>query len=321
MKNILIILLLLLYCSCTQITMNYPETRKVNVSDTFYSVVVEDPYRWLEDDNSEETAQWVEAQNEVTFGYLNGLPGREKINARLTELWNYPKTGTPFEVSGRWFVFKNDGLQNQYVLFTMQTPDSEPVVILDPNLLSEDGTVAFAGMDVSPDGKYLVYKIARSGSDWNEIFVKDIESGELLTDHIEWVKFSGIACFGNGFFYSAYDKPEEGQELSKANTGQKIFFHELNTAQEEDKLIFSNPENPRRMYQAGIDEKREHLFIIESESTSGNGLYYKSLKSPNSKLIHIAKGFENDYSPVEVVDDKILILTNDNAPKFRLVAV
>ncbi|MCF8359676.1 MAG: prolyl oligopeptidase family serine peptidase [Prolixibacteraceae bacterium] len=320
MKKCLIILSIFLY-SCTSETMNYPETKKEPVTDTFYNVAVEDPYRWIEDDNADETAEWVKAQNEVTFGYLNKLPGREKINSRLTELWNYPKTGTPFEISGRWFVFKNNGLQNQYVLYTMNSPDDEPVVLLDPNLLSEDGTVAFAGMDVSPDGKYLVYKIARSGSDWNEIFVKEIETGEMLPDHIEWVKFSGVACYNDGFFYSAYDKPEEGEELSKSNKGQKIFFHRFNTEQDNDKLIFSNPDQPKRMYQAGLDEKREHLFIIESESTSGNGLYYKSMKKTGSDFIQLAKGFENDYSPVEVIDGKVLILTNDNAPKFRLIAI
>jgi prolyl oligopeptidase len=321
MKNLIPFFLILMTYSCVKPVINYPLTQKDNVVDSFYGEAVEDPYRWLEDDNSEQTAAWVKAQNEVTFNYLETLPNRDKINKRLTELWNYPKTGTPFNVSGRWFVFKNDGLQNQYVLYTMDDLDSEPYVILDPNALSEDGTVAFAGMDVSPDGKYMVYKIARSGSDWNEVFVKNIETGELLDDHIQWVKFSGISCYSDGFFYSAYDQPEEGKALSKANEGQKIFFHHYATAQSDDKLIFSNSDYPQRMYGAGLDDKKEFLFIIESESTSGNGLYIKKLNQPDSKIIKLADGFEKEYDPLEVIDGKVLVRTNDGAPKYRVVQI
>ncbi|HPR32916.1 MAG TPA: prolyl oligopeptidase family serine peptidase [Prolixibacteraceae bacterium] len=321
MKNLCLLLFITMVYSCSKSGMNYPETTKVPAADSLYGTFVEDPYRWLEDDNSEETAAWVEAQNKVTFDYLNQLPGREKIKARLTELWNFPKAGTPFQISGRWFMYKNDGLQNQSVLYTMDTPDDEAVVLLDPNSLSEDGTIALAGMDVSPDGNYLVYKIARSGSDWNEIFVKDIDSGELLGDHIQWVKFSGISCFRNGFFYSAYDRPSEGKELSVANTGQKIFFHQYGQSQENDELIFSNPDHPKRNSSAGLDEKREHMFIFESESTSGNSLLYKSLLQPGAKLISIAPGFEYDYLPVEMNKGRILVLTNDGAPRYRLVSI
>lgn len=321
MKKITPIAFILIAYSCTSTDMKYPETRKDNVVDTFYNVAVEDPYRWLEDDNSPETAEWVKAQNEVTFKYLEGLPGRDEIKQRLTELWDYPKTGAPFNKSGRWFVFKNDGLQNQYVLFTMDSLDSEPYVILDPNKLSDDGTVAYAGMDVSPDGKYLVYKIARSGSDWNEIFVMDIATKELLNDHIEWAKFSGVSCFKDGFFYSAYDKPEKGQELSNANKGQKIYFHKYGSVQSDDELIFSNPDQPQRMYTASVDEKQENLFIFESESTSGNGLYIKSLKDKKAKLIQLAEGFESDFTPIEIVDGKVLVMTNSGAPKYRVIAI
>lgn len=320
MKNLAFIVFTLLMYACTNTKMEYPETRKDNVVDTFYNVAVEDPYRWLEDDNSDETAEWVEAQNKVTFAYLEALPGREEIKSRLTELWDYPKVGSPFKISGRWFIFKNDGLQNQSVLYLMKNLDSEPEVLLDPNQLSDDGTVAYAGMDVTPDGKYMVYKIARSGSDWNEIFVMDIDTREMLEDHIEWVKFSALACYKDGFFYSAYDQPEDGQELSDSNKGQKVYYHKIGTSQEEDELVFSNPENPKRMYRAFLDESREHLFVYESESTSGNGLFYKNLKS-ESKFIALADGFESDYSPISVVDGKVLLLTNHNAPKYSVVAV
>ncbi len=321
MKRASIILIFpLLYC-CTSNKMNYPITKKVNVVDTFYNTPVEDPYRWLENDTTAETASWVKAQNQVTFDYLETLPNRKEIKARLTELWDYPKTGTPFNISDRWFIFKNNGLQNQNVLYTMDSLEGEPYILLDPNTLSKDGTVAFSGMDVSPDGKYLVYKIARSGSDWNEIFIKEISSGKMLEDHIEWAKFSEVACFEDGFFYSAYDKPLSGNELSETNTGQKIYFHKYGTKQSNDQLIFSNPSMPSRMYTASLDEKREYLIIFETESTSGNGLYIKNLKKSNSKIIKLVDGFEFDYQAVDVVDNKILVVTNDSAPKFRLIAI
>src|SRR5574344_1593145 len=321
MKRASIILIFpLLYC-CTSNKMNYPITKKVNVVDTFYNTSVEDPYRWLENDTTAETASWVKAQNQVTFDYLETLPNRKEIKARLTELWDYPKTGTPFNISDRWFIFKNNGLQNQNVLYTMDSLEGEPYIWLDPNTLSKDGTVAFSGMDVSPDGKYLVYKIARSGSDWNEIFIKEISSGKMLEDHIEWAKFSEVACFEDGFFYSAYDKPEPGNELSETNSGQKIYFHKYGTKQSNDELIFSNPSMPSRMYGANLEEKREYLIITETESTSGNGLYIKNLKKPNSKIIKLADGFEFDYQAVDIVDNKILVVTNDSAPKLRLIAI
>lgn len=321
MKNLLPLVVILMSYSCTPHKISHPEIRKVSVIDTFYNVAVQDPYRWLEDDNSDETAAWVKAQNEVTFNYLETLPGRDQIKKRLTELWDYPKMEAPFNVSGKWFVFRNNGLQNQDVLYMLGELNAEPSVLLDPNLLSNDGTVAYNGMDVSPDGKYLVYKIARSGSDWNEIFVKDIQTGELLPDHLYWVKFSEIACFGNGFFYSAYNKPAIGEELSVSNKGQKIYYHRYGEEQSSDELIFNNPDMPQRMYGVSVDRSREYLFIIETESTSGNGLYIKSLLKKDAGIIQLAQGFENDFVPIEVVDEKVLVLTNYNAPKYRLISI
>jgi prolyl oligopeptidase len=321
MKNSYLLFFITILFNCSTQVMKYPVTKKTPLIDTFYKIAVEDPYRWLEDDNSVETAEWVKKQNEVTFNYLNKLPYRDKINKRLTELWDNPKTLTPFYHSGRWFVFKNNGLQNQNVLYLIDDFKTAPKLLLDPNLLSTDGTIAFSQMDVSPDGKLLVYQIARSGSDWNEIFVKNIETGEMLPDHIEWVKFSGLACYNNGFFYSSYDRPENGTELSKLNSGQKIFFHRYGTLQEKDEMFFSNPSMPQRMYTATIDEQRKNLFIIESESTSGNGLYLKQLDKPNSKIIKLADGFENDYIPIEQLNGVILVFTNDSAPKYRVVSI
>ncbi|HKK82331.1 MAG TPA: hypothetical protein VJ909_08780, partial [Prolixibacteraceae bacterium] len=319
MKILIPIIILSMMFSCNNSKLDYPETRKADAVDTFYGVSIEDPYRWLEDDNSDETAEWVKAQNEVTFEYLESLPGRERIEKRLTELWNYPKAGTPFNISGRWFIFKNSGLQNQSVLYTMDSPDDDPTVLLDPNKLSEDGTVALSGLDVSPCGRYLVYMIARSGSDWNEIFVKDMETGDMLDDHVEWVKFSGVSCYENGFFYSAYDQPKEGEELSMSNKGQKIYFHVYGSTQQDDELIFSNPEQPNRMYSAEIDSRHQYLLITESESTSGNGLYIKKLGQSNSPIIQLAKGFDSEFFPVEIADERLLVNTNYKAPKYRIV--
>lgn len=320
-KKIAIAYCCLILLGCKSEVMTYPESKKDDVKDTLWGVVVEDPYRWLEDDNSDETKAWVEAQNKVTFDYLEKLPYREAIKARLTQLWDYPKTGTPFNVSGRWFVFKNDGLQNQSVLYIMNDPKEEPRLLLDPNKLSDDGTVAFSGMDVTPDGKTLVYKIARSGSDWNEIFAMDIETGNLLSDHIKWVKFSGVSCYDDGFFYSAYDEPKKGSELSSQNQAQKVFFHKLGTNQTEDKLIYSNPTNASRMYGAGMDETRKYLFITESESTSGNGLYIQDLTKKNAPIVHLAAGFDYDYSPIAVIDGNVLVNTNDGAPKYHIISI
>lgn len=299
----------------------YPETKKVDQVDTYFGVEVPDPYRWLEDDNSEETAQWVDAQNKVTSQYLSLIPYRDKIKQRLKEVWNYEKVYTPFQNGGYYFFEKNDGLQDQDVLYIQESLDSEPRVILDPNKLSEDGTVALTNVEVSMDGKYLAYGIARGGSDWNEIFVKNIETGEQLDDHIQWVKFSGISWYNDGFFYSRYPKPEEGSELSVSNINKKLYYHKLGTPQSEDEIFYENPEHPERNLYAETTEDQQCLVLYESESTSGNAMYMKDLTKEDSQFVPIAEGFENDYYMVGKMDNKILIYTNDNAPMYRLISV
>lgn len=320
MKKLLIFMSACLLIGCKTNNMNYPETKKGEVKDTLFGVVVEDPYRWLEDDNSEETKMWVKAQNELTFGYLNKLPGRSVIKNRLTELWDYPKSTTPFSKGDRWFIYKNDGLQNQNVLYTMADPSDEPRLLLDPNTLSDDGTVAFTYMDVTADGKTLVYMIARSGSDWSEIYAMDIESGKQLPDHIMWVKFSNLSCDEKGFYYSAYDQPEVGSELSSQNKGQKIYYHTLGTEQNADKLIYSNPSNPSRMYGADLTRDQDYLIITETESTSGNGLYIKDLKKKDAPIVKLYDGFDSDYFLIDIVDGNAIIMTNDGASKYKIVS-
>ena len=322
---LLSVFFLILSCNETknQNTMKfeYPETKKVDTTDTYFGVEVADPYRWLEDDNSEETKAWVIAQNEVTFNYLHEIPFRQKLIDRLTEIYNYERYSTPFKKGKKYFFFKNDGLQNQSVLYIQDDIEAEATELLDPNKLSEDGTVALAGTAISKDGKYLAYSIARSGSDWNEIYVKNIETKEILSDHIEWVKFSGTAWYKDGFFYSCYEKPEEGTELTKASENQKVYYHKIGTSQAEDELIFQNPDEPKRGYQASVSKDEKILILSEWESTSGNGLYFKDLTKINSEIILLAEGFDYDYSFVDFVDNKLLIQTNQDAPKYKLVSV
>lgn len=301
-----------------QQTFKYPETRKVDTVDNYFGEQVADPYRWLEDDRSEETAQWVKAQNKVTFEYLDAIPFRDKIKERLTELWNYPKTTTPFKEGGRYFFFKNDGLQNQSVLYVQEDLEAEAEVLLDPNTLSEDGTVALAGMAVSHNGEYLAYAISRGGSDWREIFVKNIETGEQLEDHLKWSKFSNISWYKNGFFYSRYDEPK-GSELSKKNTYHKVYYHELGTKQSEDELLFENANEPLRNYRTDITDDEKYLFIYETESTSGNNLFVHNLET--KVTTQLTTGFNYDYLVLDHIDDNLIVLTNYKAPKYKLIKI
>jgi prolyl oligopeptidase len=299
----------------------YPPTKKGDVKDTIFGTVVEDPYRWLEDDNSTETAEWVKAQNELTFGYLAKLPYRDQIKARLTELWDYPKLETPFKEAGIYFFKKNNGLQNQSVLYMTKDLNAEPTVLLDPNSLSADGTKSLTGIEISNNGKYLIYQVAQSGSDWNEIFVKNIETGELLPDHIVWVKFSGISWYKDGFFYSAYDKPEAGSELSKANEFQKVYFHKLGTEQTADQLILSDPTNPKMMFGAGMTEDKRFLLILKSKGTHGNELEFKDLSKTNSDFVPVTRSFDDEFNPIDNLGDDLFVLTNYKAPKYRLIKI
>jgi len=322
MKRVIIPFLALTFMmSCSEKPIQYPPTKKGDVKDTIFGTVVEDPYRWLEDDNSAETAEWVKVQNQLTFGYLEKLPYREQIKSRLTELWDYPKYGTPFKEAGKYFFYKNNGLQNQSVLYMTTDLAAEPTVLLDPNTLSDDGTIALAGIEISNDGKYLIYLVAKSGSDWNEIFVKNIETGEMLPDHLQWVKFSGASWCTDGFYYSAYDKPEAGSELSKANEFQKVYFHKLGTEQSADQLIVSDPTNPKHMFGAGLTEDKRFLVVSKSIGTHGNALDFKDLSKKNSGFVNLMNSYEFEFNAVDNLGDDLYVLTNYKAPKYRLVKI
>ncbi|MCB0821871.1 MAG: S9 family peptidase [Bacteroidales bacterium] len=299
----------------------YPVAKKVDTIDVYFGHQVADPYRWLEDDNSPETEAWVNAENEVTFGYLEQIPFRNKIKERLEQIWDYPKYGVPFKEGNNFYFFKNDGMQNQYVIYKQTALEAEPEVFLDPNTFSEDGTVALSGLEFNHDGTLLAYSISKSGSDWSEIYVMDVETKNLLDDHLEWIKFSGTSWKGDGFYYSRYDEPKEGDELKASNEYHKVYYHKIGTAQSEDKLIYKNDEYPKRNYYAGTTDDESFLFMSESAGTSGNALWVKKLDGSQDDFTLVAEGFENEYNVIDNLGEQLLIMTNDGAPKWQLVLV
>jgi prolyl oligopeptidase len=301
--------------------LSYPETRMDDVVDIYFGVEVTDPYRWLEDDNSDETKAWVIAQNNVTFNYLERIPFRQKINERLTGLWNYERYTTPWKEGKYYFYFYNDGTQNQNVLYVKDGVDGEHRVLLDPNAMSEDGTVSISGIGVSKNTRYLAYSISRAGSDWNEIFVLEIESGEHLEDHIKWVKFSEISWEGEGFYYSRYDEPASCEALSGTNENHKIYYHRLGTLQNKDKNIYQNSEFPKRNYYAGVTDDERFVIISETQSTSGNAIYVKDNLKPGAGFVSIITGFEYTNQVIDHIDGMLLVLTNHSAPFYRLVMI
>ncbi|PZO22328.1 MAG: S9 family peptidase [Leptolyngbya foveolarum] len=304
--------------------LTYPSTRKADQTDTYHGVKVADPYRWLEDPNAEETQRWVEAQNEVTFGYLNQLSGREKLNSRLTELWNYERYGTPFKRGNRYFYYKNDGLQNQSVLYTLPTLEAEPVVLLDPNTLSEDGTVALGGMAISENAQYLAYGLSTAGSDWTEWKVRDIETGEDTEDHIKWVKFSGAAWTHDhkGFFYSRYDEPKEESKLEDVNRFQKLYYHQLGTNQSEDTLIYERSDQPDWGFGGGVTDDGRYLIISVWLGTSPqNLLFYKDLQDPDDEVVELISEFEAHYSVIDNDSSIFWIQTDLEASRGKVIAV
>ena len=321
MKKTILLLSGIMVMSCTpqQKKLTYPKAEKVDTVDVYFGTEVADPYRWLENDTSAATAAWVEAENKVTNEYLAQIPFRKQLLERLTNLANYEKIGAPFKKHGKYYFYKNDGLQNQSVLYVQDSLEGEPRVFLDPNKLSDDGTVALTGLSFSHDGKYAAYTISRSGSDWTEIYVLDTVTGQLLDDHIEWAKFTGAAWQGDGFYYSAYDAPVKGKDFSNVNENHKVYYHKIGTPQTEDKLIYQNPAYPKRFYYTGTSEDERILFVYESGAGRGNNLFIKDLKKANAPFIQLTTDFDYQYSPIEVIDNNVYIFTNYGAPKNRIM--
>ena len=299
---------------------SYPATERGATVDDYFGTPVADPYRWLEDDNSEATAAWVRAENAVTDRYLAQIPFRKAIRQRLTELWNYPKQGIPSRHGDAWYWFYNDGLQNQSVLDRADAPDGEGEVFLDPNSLSDDGTVALSAVSFSEDGNYCAYSVAASCSDWVKILVLDVATGALTDDRIEWVKFSGAtwAPDSKGFYYSAYDAPKAGV-YSSQNQFQKVYYHALGTPQSADVPVYSDAAHPLRYFSAWPSDDGKWLFVTASEGTSGTEILYKRIGE--RKFRTLLKGFDADYDLVECRDDALYYLTNRGASNRRLVKV
>ena len=319
--RLICMILLPVIFSCQSSRISYPETRKCDQTDDYFGTQVADPYRWLEDDMSEETGAWVEAQNLVTFNYLGKIPFRDKIGEKLTRMWNYPRISAPFKAGGKYFFTKNDGLQNQSVVFIMDELGNEPRVFLDPNTFSEDGTVALSDFSPSRDGKYVGYGIARSGSDWNEFFIRDIATGTDLSDHLKWIKFSGISWYGDGFYYSRYPEPEEGETMKGENLHNKIYYHKTGTPQDQDILIYEDPEHPGRGFSTSVTEDKKYLIISVTESTSGNALYFQDISRPGNPVHKMIDTFDKDFFMVYHLDGKFLIMTNYEAPNYKVIQV
>ncbi|MGB2371643.1 MAG: prolyl oligopeptidase family serine peptidase, partial [Flavobacteriales bacterium] len=318
MKTTYFLALLLVFASCqSKISMKeYPMTEKKEVIDTYFGVEVVDNYRWLEDDLSEETAQWVKQQNEVTFDFLNQIPIKNALTERLTEIWNYEKLSAPFKRGDFTYFYKNDGLQNQYVIY--REKDNEEEVFLDPNSFSDDGTVSLSSLSFSPDGSLAAYSISEGGSDWRSVIVIDALTKEIIEDTLVDIKFSGVSWKGNeGFYYASYDKPE-GSELSAMTDQHKLYFHKLGTNQKDDKVVFGATEKYRYVW-GFVSEDGRFLTISGSSSTSGNKLFIKDLNQENSPIINIVNDYDSDSYVLHNEGDLLYIVTNRNAPNKKVV--
>lgn len=305
-------------------TLIYPNTPKSNQVDEYHGIKVADPYRWLEDPDSEETQAWVAAQNQVTFSYLETIDNRKTLSDRLTKLWNYERYSIPFKESQRYFYFKNNGLQNQSVLYVMDSSESEPRILLDPNQLSEDGTIALSGISISEDGNLIAYGISTSGSDWQEWKVKDINTGKDLQDHLKWIKFSSASWTHDhqGFFYSRYDAPSEQTKFEDINYYQKLFYHRLGTPQSEDVLIYQRPDKKEWGFNGLVTEDGQYLIISVWQGTDPKNLvFYQDLSKPNSPVIELISDFEAEYRFINNQGETFWFKTDLDAPMGRVIAI
>lgn len=305
-------------------TLSYPDSKPGKTVDTLHDIKIPDPYRWLEDLNSEQTSAWVKAQNSLTDSYLDAIPGRKALENHLTKLWNVERLGVPSFEGGYYFFSKNNGLQNQSVLYSTKSLDLEPTVLLDPNKLSRDGTVALKSYEVSPNGKYLAYSTSASGSDWVEWKVREISSGRDLPDHLKWSKFSGAswAKDSKGFYYGRFPTPKNGEEMMAQNIHKKIYFHEIGKPQSEDLLVYERPDQPKQGLYAWVTEDGKYLLIQVSQGTdTKNGLFYKDLSNPTSKVIELLSDFDASYDFITNLDSKFIIRTDLNAPKQKVISI
>ncbi|MCE9562723.1 MAG: prolyl oligopeptidase family serine peptidase [Planctomycetes bacterium] len=307
--------------------LKYPDTKKGTQTDDYHGTKVADPYRWLEDDvrTSKEVADWVEAENKVTFAYLEAIPQREAIKKRITELWNYEKISAPFKVGGRYFFYKNNGLQNQSVLYTQDTLESEPKLLMDPNTWTKDGTIALAGTALSDDAKYLAYGTAEAGSDWNIWKVMDVHGAKPLTDELKWVKFSSASWTldGKGFFYSRFPEPKKGDTFQSLNVNQKLYYHRIGTPQSEDVLVYERPEKPEWTVGGGVSEDGRYLIISVGDGTTSRKarVVYKDLAEPYGLPVELVANHENKFNFLGNDGSVFFFQTDFNAPKYQIIAI
>lgn len=315
-------MLTLLFSASAMGQINYPSTKKVAVSDRYFGTEIVDPYRWLEDDNSEETKQWVAAQNAVTSRYLSNIPFRAQVKSRLEQLWNYPKYGSPNKQGDYYYFSKNDGLQNQSVVYRQKGLNGTPEVFLDPNKFSNDGTVALGALSFSKNAKFLTYLVAKSGSDWQDAIIKDLSSNQVMDDTLRWIKFSGISWRGDeGFYYSRYPEPNATTKLSKQNQFHKVYYHKIGTKQTEDVLVYEDNEHPLRNIGAALTDDGRFLIISTSEGTSGNELWVKDMQKYNQQIVKLIEGFKTDPDVIDSKGDHLLLKTNQDAPNFKIVLI
>ena len=326
-KTFCLLALAVLFCSYTHAqmtikTLPYPKTKKVDVVDTYFGTQVPDPYRWLENDHADDTKAWVQDENKVTFNYLDQIPYRTDIHKRLEFLWNYEKYSAPFKEGKYIYFYKNDGLQSQNVLYRQLGDNGAPEVFLDPNKFSADGTTSLQGIEFSKNGALAAYQISEGGSDWRKVIVINTEDKSVVGDTLKDVKFSGLAWHGtDGFYYSSYDKPTEGSQLSGMTQYHKLYYHKLGTPQSADKLIFGGDKTPRRYIGAYLTEDERFLVITAATSTTGNELYIRDLSKPGSQIINVVNNFDNQHSVLDNVGSKLYILTNIYSPNFKIVTV
>ena len=302
--------------------LKYPETKKVTQTDDYFGTKVSDPYRWLEDDNSAETKAWVDAENKITQDYLSKIPFRDKVKQRLEQMWNYPKYSSPFKEGEYYYFYKNDGLQNQSILYRQRGLNGTPEVFIDPNIMSKDGTAAVSTPSFSKNKKYAAYMIAQAGSDWQQAFVMDVATKKILDDKIDFIKFSGLSWKGeNGFYYSRYPAPDEKSKLTNQNQNQKSFYHKLGTPQSADVLIYEDKDHPLRSVGGGLTEDERFLIIRQSEGTSGSQIWVKDMKANQKDFTLLIKGFNTNAGTIDNDGDRILVRTNEDAPNYKVVSI
>ena len=322
-KLFFLIILVTVVCSTQSQSLQYPPTKKTDTTDNYFGTTVPDPYRWLENDNSEETKAWVKEENKVTFDYLEKIPFREAFKKRMLALNNYAKFSAPFRKGKYFYYYKNDGLQNQAVLYRQLGLAGKPETVIDPNLMSTDGTTSLSGFTLSKDGHYAVVSVSKAGSDWETYFVRDMQTGKDLTDTLNWVKVSGTAWQGNGFYYSRYPAPKDGKGLSGKNENHLIYFHTVGSSQDKDKLIFEDSTHPLQFHFLATSEDERYSFLITSDPTTGaqgNALFYRDNQSADEKFIPIVKeAGAFSYGVIDNLGDKFLIQTNDHAPNSKII--